>query len=404
MSKLGHILAILSVAVLAACSKDSVWTPAERPNPAHREGTPDNGFDNVLVLYCAAYNNLQSDIERNLSQLSEGYVPTLHSKNAIVVFSHKSATDYDHTTPTDPVIYRIYDNGAFVVRDTLKTYPSDVCSASPATVKDAMMFIRDKFPSTHYGFLISSHGTGWIPPEYDPGSESKSAATTGISPNSVGVQQGEYRNVWLGTEELCDAIPFHVDYIIFDACLMSCIEVVYTFRDKCDYIVASPTEVLTSGFIYNTMTSHLFYGEEPDLEAFCSEYVSKRSSATIALMDCSKAADVADACRTIFSTRASGVLDLRADLIQDYNNSYAYNYDLRDLCRVMGADAGELAALDSALEKCVIYKGATGSFLGHPIDPKRYSGLSVYLPRRNFPILNSLYKETSWNKATGLLK
>ena len=404
VTKLGRILAIFSILGLAACSRDSIWSAYDCPNPGWRQPTEDPGFDNVFIIYCAAYNNLQSDININLSELCEGYVPGPNAKDAIVVFNHSSVSDYDHTIPTNPVLYRIYNNGDGVVRDTLKIYGSDVCSADPSTVKDVMMLVRDKFPAGHYGFLISSHGTGWLPPQYETGSETRSRPAASAAPTAVGVQQGEHENVWMSSHELAEALPFHLDYILFDACLMSSIEVIYEFREKCDYIVAAPTEVLSSGFVYEKMTQHLMGGGGPDLEAVCSDLVAMRTSATVALIDCSKVEPVADACRTIFSNHASCILDISEKAIQSYNVTFDYNYDLRDMCRVMGAGQSELDALDAALRECIPYKNSTLYFLSRKIDPERFCGVSSYLPRRSSPILNGLYRQTEWNRRTGLLK
>lgn len=404
MRRLGYILSIFAVAALAACTEDPVWIPENRPNPARREAAIDNGFDNVLVMYCAAYNNLQSDIEANLQQMTKGYVPALHDKNAIVVFSHMSDSDFDHSTPKNPVIFRMYRDGGNIVNDTLKVYDTDVCSASPSTVKDYLLFIRDKFPSSHYGFLITSHGTGWVPPEYEMDSEENHGLIWSAAPSSVGVQQGEMENIWMDVCEMGKAIPFHLDYIIFDACLMSCVEIAYMFRNICDYIIASPTEILTQGFEYRTMASRLFADGGPDLEAVCKDYMSARSSATVALIDCSRIEEVAAACRTIYDNHAESVMDIESSTIQSYNVTYSCFYDLRDMCKVLGASPGELSNLDAALSRCIIYKGTTAYFLSKKIDPTRFSGFSTFLPRRHTPILNSLYKETEWNKTTGLLK
>ena len=49
--------------------------------------------------------------------------------------------------------------------------------------------------------------------------------------------------------DLPGAIPMHLDFIIMDACLMGCVEVAYELRDKCDILIFSPTEILSSGIL-----------------------------------------------------------------------------------------------------------------------------------------------------------
>jgi hypothetical protein len=58
--------------------------------------------------------------------------------------------------------------------------------------------------------------------------------------------------------DFANAIPYKLDFIIFDACFMGSVEVCYELKDKAEYIVASPTEILSPGFVYSSMMQHLF--------------------------------------------------------------------------------------------------------------------------------------------------
>ena len=49
----------------------------------------------------------------------------------------------------------------------------------------------------------------------------------------------------------------------------------------------------------------------------------------------------------------------------------------------------------------VVYKDATEHFID--VDIKKYSGLSIYIPRPGYTVLNNYYKTLAWNKATGLV-
>ena len=50
--------------------------------------------------------------------------------------------------------------------------------------------------------------------------------------------------------EMVRAITIHLDYIIFDACLMGGIEVAYELRNVADKIGFSQAEILAHGFPY----------------------------------------------------------------------------------------------------------------------------------------------------------
>ena len=67
----------------------------------------------------------------------------------------------------------------------------------------------------------------------------------------------------------------------------------------------------------------------------------------------------------------------------------------------MASDA-EYRDFISALDQAVIYKDATDAFLS--ITIKNYSGLSIYIPRPEYTVLNNYYKTLQWNQATGLVQ
>lgn len=98
------------------------------------------------------------------------------------------------------------------------------------------------YPSESYGLILWSHGTGWLPPAYN-------------TLKSFGLDE----NFEMDILDLEEAIPDKTfEYIIFDACLMGSVEVVYQLRYKVPYILASPTEILANGFPYSNIVTSLF--------------------------------------------------------------------------------------------------------------------------------------------------
>ena len=63
----------------------------------------------------------------------------------------------------------------------------------------------------------------------------------------------------------------------------------------------------------------------------------------------------------------------------------------------------EKEELEAALGLCVLYKGATPSFMQESYI-KTFSGFSMYLPSHGHPELDKYYKTLKWNQATGLVK
>ena len=76
---------------------------------------------------------------------------------------------------------------------------------------------------------------------------------------------------------------------------------------------------------------------------------------------------------------------------------------MKDVLVQAGITPEEEAQLQSALDKCVLYKASTPSFLGIKIS--RYSGLSMYLPSMGTSYLNDYYRNhLAWNRDTQLVK
>ena len=105
-------------------------------------------------------------------------------------------------------------------------------SLSPKVIRAVLSDVDKLYPSKEKGLILWSHGTGWINVEY---SRSR----------SFGQDSGETINL----SDLSTALPSHYDYIIFDACYMSSIEMLCEMKLNADYIVGSPCVVPSDGII-----------------------------------------------------------------------------------------------------------------------------------------------------------
>ena len=422
---------------LTSCIKD---TTCEIP-------TMPDSIDNVLLIYMAGKDNgLASAMRDNMSDFCDGYVPEGNSGNILLAYEELT----NSSSPTRSYLTRVYRHCGTLVRDTLVTYPGTSIGATAETFEDVLNEARSRFHAKGYGLLLSSHGTGWLPKGFysDPdsyesgmsGGQEKARRLTDTEewvpyverwqdPSSPAVKSicqdraivdGQTVSYEMNIQEFAGAIPYHLDYIIFDCCLMGGIEVAYELRDVCDRIIFSPSEVITLGFNYDTMGRHLLGGSEPDLEGVARDYYNKYAamsgdyqSATVTLIDCSRMEPLAEACRLIFSNRREQLDALDGTGIQEYfrygdpvwsGGHRFYDhwfYDLRDIAANAGADEDDLAQLDAALEGCVIYKAATKEFIGLRIE--RYSGLSMYLPGNGSRYLDTFYRDLAWDAATGLV-
>lgn len=376
-----------------------------------REITPNR---RVLLLYAAGYSNLSSSISKNIDEICSSDLPYVGNEDVFLVYSHFPSKYSDYSTPTEPVLFRAYMGPEGTLRkDTLVRYPATDISGSPDVLRKVLSDVRERFPASSYGMVFSSHGKGWVPIGYKENSYSLFSAGAERWADYPLTKELGIENVdgsGIDIRDLPGAIPMHLDFIIMDACLMGCVEVAYELKDQCTYLVVSPTEILSAGMDYVSMSKRLLNIGTPDLKGVCEDFfdlyrnqTGLYQSATITLVDCPRTAELADAFRDIVSSNREGLDHADRSKVQPYfYNDFHWFFDLRDLLVESGATSAELARLDAALDKCVLYKAATEKFFDLKLES--VCGLSVYFPIPGKTELNNYYKTLSWNKATGLIQ
>ena len=414
-------------------------------------GTGGRDYDQwgrrVMLLYSAGLNSLTHYLSEDINDLMNGYVPGNRSNdNVLLVFSRNGAYSSYGCKAVSPVLFRMYkDQTGATVRDTLVTYPVETNAASAATVTMVLEDVRSRFPSYSYGMVFSSHASGWVPPyyyfnpsAYDPeyiDSESGGGGVWGTSPRrahpvfdpnemypdlppvkSVGQDYLTGGAVEMSLRDFADAIPYKLEYLLFDACLMGGIETAYELRDKTDIVGFSQAEVLAEGFDYTTLAAHLIGSAKADPKAVCEDYFNYYDqqsgvarSATISLIDCTKLEPLATLCREYFEKYRSAILSIDASTVQVYFRfGRHFFYDLEDILLKAGITTAEQAALERALLNCTIYKAATPSFMQTGMsgfDIFMYSGFSMFLPAAGTTYITNYYKSNlDWNDATLLVK
>ena len=410
---------------------------------------------NVLLFYECGFNNLGDYLESNMDNqdkgLQGGYIPGMN-EDVLLVYSKIPEAYYDPyhrmPKPVESYLRRIYKNKkGKIISDTLKTFDPSVMAADPSTIRDVLGFVKDNFPAKGYGMVFSSHGSGWLPAGYyynpsrfesehsgeitenAPGAVPQVAAMprlsvpegslTEIDPfygkvRSIGQDyiHDRYFDQEMSVNEFADAIPYHLDYILFDMCFTAGVEVVYGLKDKTDYLGLSPAEVLGDGmFDYTKITSFLIGRANPDLKGLFEdsfEMYNKKSgsdqSSTVNVIRTDKVEDLATVCNRLINEYSEAIANAPTYDIQGYFRSGRhYFYDLADIFKKCGASEDDLKDLDNAINNCVIYKNATQRLLGL-FDIETYSGFSMYLPCAGTPLLDSYYKKEAWNDAVGLVE
>ena len=410
------LLSVILAGMLCGCTKES-----------DRSSYPREDF--VMIYYCAGFNDLSSDIRNNLDVIKKASLPFKGSKHKLLTFTHLSVSDSDFTTLMPSHLVEISKTFGQIQTDTLLTIDKTRFATDPAVMREVLEKVMELYPGARYGMVFSSHGTGWLPtgrynvskpldlfqlsvrrhadnlPLYRYNEDPDKPRVKSIGAE-VKVLDGKKYSVEMDMRDMAAAIPMHLDYILFDACLMGGIEVAYEFKDIADKVEFSPTEVLVYGFDYSDISTLI--SDNPDIEGFCKlyydSYVKANHDATITVTKSAALPALAQTCRTLFSKYRVNLDALKTSSgIQGYfTGNHHWFYDLQDILSKAGASPEDMASLEAALDSCISYKAHTPRFLS--INIKTYSGLSMYLPGAGDDGLNEFYKTLAWNKATNLVE
>ena len=96
-------------------------------------------------MVAGGYNSLYSYMSEDMRMLEEGYLPTgtYRSADVLVVLSRFTAAYQDYTTPSAPVLYRMYrDPQGRTVKDTLKVWNGDTQIFGGNTLTEALPLSR----------------------------------------------------------------------------------------------------------------------------------------------------------------------------------------------------------------------------------------------------------------------
>ena len=414
---------LLTALTTASCEK---WRKKKEVDP-----------ERVFILYSAGFSNLSPSLTEDIQDLLSGDIPAKNSADVVLVISRKTsdASGRDYVKETAPYLFRVYRTKSKAVCDTLFALPAGSSLADADNMRTMLSKAAELFPVKHYGMVLSSHATGWVPAGYyaspnmyrsssgplrssriptvdPPGMDEPGfILTKALGPeyyNNGGIRYAHEMDI----EALASAIPFRLDYLLFDACLMGGVEVAYELRNVAGLIGFSQAETLSDGFDYRKMAGHLT--GSPDPEAVCRDFYEQYAgrsgnykSATVSLVNTAGLDRLASACKPLFEKYRSAIASLDRNNVQGFGGTKHWYYDLVDVLEQAGATAGELASVRSALQSCIEYAAHTGQYYSmygglYPIDA--FCGLSMYLPSAGSSYLDNFYRDIPWNQAAGLVK
>jgi hypothetical protein len=342
-----------------------------RKSPADQEPVlPERS----VLIYIGANNNLHDDALSTVQNIVAGAKSV--TNGSLVVYLRTQFTSS---------LLKISTGTSTVRIDTVKNYSSGN-SSDPAFLSEVVKDARACAPAKSYGLVLWSHATSWAP-------------AAKVSTESFGSDDFKEMDI----KDLKNALPDDWDYIMFDACSMSAMEVIYELREKATYILASPAEVLSSSFPYDRILPHLFE-QEAGLKAVAREFIDYYkeqsglyASATVALMKVDEMEKMASLTKELLK-RKKPVFPYNLDKVQsmDFDEGGLAAYDFMSFLENNYPES-DLRDLKEQLGKLVLYKDHTAGFFDVPI--KSYCGLSIYPPIDNDPLKN-YYGTLSWASAS----
>jgi hypothetical protein len=342
----------------------------------------------TVLVYLGVDNNFSNEAEEKIELLKNNWDKSIDGN--LLVYADAGEK---------PVLVHIhYTRKRGVVADTIEKYVAEN-SASSAVFARVLNKVKTYRPAASYGLVVLSHGSGWLPAEM---------SMPNIKLKSIILDTGVSKDNYMEIADFAEAIPYKLDFIIFDACFMGSVEVAYELKDKADYIVTSPAEVLAPGFVYSTMMRHLFK-RQSDLTAVAREfyeYYDNQSgfhrSATVSVVKTSEF----DALISVFKeiTTEANLLPEDLNSIQTFGfGSQKIYFDMGDYLQKITSEKQK--EIEAAFDLCVLYKACTPSYYSAATnrlhDINAFSGLSIYIPQVAYPEANHSYGNLKWTNAAG---
>lgn len=395
------VAVILSFLCTSCGDNDDPIKPIPQKEPTH-----------TLLMYMPWSTNLTSFFKINIADMKDAIATGMFKNERVLVFFATSSTK----ASLFELAYKASDGTC--EESLLLEYESHPCTTVEG-IAEILDEVKRLAPADKYSMTIGGHGMGWLPVQKTrtPHFQSSSAAQP-AAPLYHWEAQGDYLTRYFGgttsnhqtdITTLAQAIGragIVMEYILFDDCYMSNIEVAYDLRHVTRHLIASTSEVMAYGMPYHLLAEHML--GEVDYDAIGQTFYDFYT-------------DYSMPCGTI-ATTVTAELDSLATLMREINTRYTWDgnlteslqpldgysphifYDYGDYVANLCTDSLLLARFNEQLQRAVpptscrhtpTYYSAL-NMQQTPIN--RFSGLTTSDPSTHH--LADPKTETNWYKAT----
>lgn len=397
--KLTSLLILLATLFIVGCHED---VPAPYPVP---KNLPNKTIF-VYMPWSAARNNETGSLYNNFLQNIEDIEAAIEAekglgRNKLMVFI---ATSANHAA----LIEVKYAANGRCQRDTLQHFDSHNMPAYTTAngLASLLSKVKVEAPAKQYALIVGCHGTGWL------FSEGKSRARTRYFGGSDHYFQTNIPTLAAAIEQA----KMRMQFVMFDDCYMSNVEVAYEMRHATDYLIGCCSEILAYGMPYKNIWKHLTQ-PKPNYKEVVNEFHNFYSNykwpyGNIGVTDCSKVEEVAARMKTINAATANNAKLIDWEDIQrldgyektiffdmgDYVNKLCNTPETQSMAREMQTALAQLVPYKSTTK--YVYT-ALEQHYPSTIIVNAYSGITISDPTQSdFENALTTKRETSWWKAT----
>lgn len=357
----------------------------------------------AVFVYMIADNDLDFYATANINEM-ETFIAQNPEAGSVYVYIDRAK----NRKTAHPILYQITaDTSAKINSKIIKVYPENN-SANEKVFAEALSQVQTICAINNEflrGLVLWSHGSAWLPESVSLASQRATAV------KSFGLDQtmanNENHNAEMDVRKLTIILNnYHFDFILFDACFMASIEVFYELRNTTDYIIASPTEVLATGFPYKDILTDML-SATVNYQKIAQKYVAffqqKKGvlqSASVVTVKTAELPQFATLFKYYLNTISREITDQK--WLQYSQDEVDYLFDLGQVADYLQKEQTN-KKLTEQLGRLITNYHHTSYFFGK-IPLQKSSGISIYIPQ-SATLQNDeyeFYKTLSWTNAVNM--
>ena len=385
MKKFFFLLQLTVLLVFTSCHREDPTPDPTPPVPTEAENTIF-----VYMPWSGSPGSLYPFFQKNLTDIKQAIESQggLGDKHMIVFISD---------SPSKGSLINVKYQQGRSVDDTVAVFNNTLASQqlnSANWITTLLKRVQAYAPARSYSMIVGCHGMGWI-----PGNSGTRSRYTTSAFRRRDVERLPLTRWFGGDTYKTDISTFDkgieqsgigkMQYILFDDCYMSTIEVAYELRHSAKHIIACPTEIMAHGMPYDLLWTELSKSS-PDYGSICDTFYNFYISysypyGTIGVIDCSQIDGMVDIMKSI--NHSGNLVSVSEDDVQIMDGYQpAMFFDMGDYVRKIAKnETALLARFERQLSLLVPYKRNTPSFftevrnpgVGDVLPINTYSGITI---------------------------